>query len=281
MPRGSNLNPYHIGAFDSDSEVNAFIVSQGWYAFNQVAQPARLPVGGITYYNRTDGLLYMYSNNAWQAVGGANPTQVALNTAAIADFADELVTEQIEVTGDEAVRLTGDALCWEDLRTSGNWRKRGTDEPAEVVFRESRVFAFDNDEELGFTTQMSHMWAEGTDVHVHLHWTPAGRGVTESGKTVAWKLDIAVADIYGVFPSVTTYDLTDTCDGTDDKHQLAEATVVMSMTGKHISNVLIGRIYRDSTDTWVGTGTNCPILLEMDFHYQINTFGSEAEYSKL
>ncbi len=74
MPRGSNLNPYHIGDFDSDSAVNTFITTQGWYAFNQVAQPARMPIGGITYYNTTTNKLMMYADSGWVALTGGGGT---------------------------------------------------------------------------------------------------------------------------------------------------------------------------------------------------------------
>jgi len=170
---------------------------------------------------------------------------------------------------------------YDDLRLSGNWRKKGSNEPAEVTYNEARLFAFDNGEELGFTTQMPHGWKIGTNLDFHIHWTPGTRGVTESGKTVYWKAEFQVVGIGSNFGSPTIYTLHDTCDGVDDKHQLVDATASVDMSAiTSLSAVIIGRIYRDAGDNWVGVGNNCPILLEADFHYQMDTPGSREEYVK-
>jgi hypothetical protein len=53
----------------------------------------------------------------------------------------------------------------------------------------------------------------------------------------------------------------------------------MDATGKVQSSMLVCRIYRDSTsveDSFVDFAA----LLEVDFHYQINSFGSALEYAK-
>jgi hypothetical protein len=76
---------------------------------------------------------------------------------------------------------------------------------------------------------------------------------------------------------MATADLSDACDGTDHKHQMTPA-VTITGTSKNISSMLICNVKRTDTgadDTWAGTGSgDLPMILEIDFHYQIDTLGS-------
>lgn len=181
-----------------------------------------------------------------------------------------------------------DRPVWDDLRIvpsafdfAGNsdpaltsWQPGGAGAPA------YRVWEFGPADEAFFSAQLPHAYATGSDVKVHVHWTAGSRGVAESGKTVAWKLEASWANINGVFASGIRYDLTSTCDGINDK-QLMSADVVMSGVGKSISSTIMCRLLRDTGDTWAtNTATNCPILLEVDFHYPINTLGSRYSGAK-
>jgi hypothetical protein len=102
-------------------------------------------------------------------------------------------------------------------------------------------------------------------------------GNEENGATVGWKVDYTWANIDGTFGAVGTVDLSDACDGTDDKHQMTPS-VAITGTGKNISSMLLCTIKRTDTgtdDTWAGTASGqLPMLLEIDFHYQIDTLGS-------
>jgi hypothetical protein len=68
----------------------------------------------------------------------------------------------------------------------------------------------------------------------------------------------------------------------DHLHEMTpEATI--TGTGKGISSMLACRIFRgsDAQDTWVGTASgSLPLLLEVDFHYEIDTVGSRSSSSK-
>jgi hypothetical protein len=115
------------------------------------------------------------------------------------------------------------------------------------------------------------------------YFTAGPRGNEENGKTVGWKLDYTWANINGNFGSMATLDLSDACDGTDHKHQM---TPDVSITGTNmgISSMLICNIKRTDTgtdDTWVGTASGeLPMLLEIDFHYEIDTLGSRQISTK-
>lgn len=70
---------------------------------------------------------------------------------------------------------------------------------------------------------------------------------------------------------------------TDWKHQMTE-DVTITATDKHISSMLLCNLTRTDTgtdDTWAtNTSGNLPLILEVDFHYPIDTFGSRTSSSK-
>jgi len=130
---------------------------------------------------------------------------------------------------------------------------------------------------------MPHTYKEGTDLEFHIHWTPANRGVAESGNKVGWKVDYTIADVGGIFGASATVDLSDTCSGVNDKHELA-GSVTVSGAGLKVSHIIVLRIYRTDTgtdDTWAGTtNAQSPALLEFDIHFRKDTMGSRQEFIK-
>ena len=75
-------------------------------------------------------------------------------------------------------------------------------------------------------------------------------------------------------------DMTQACTGTNEYHEVSPATSEMAGTGLKISSMLFGRLYRDTGDTWVGTGSNGPALLQLDLHIQQDEMGSMEEWIK-
>jgi hypothetical protein len=177
---------------------------------------------------------------------------------------------------------------WDDLRivpgafefagasdpTLSNWQPGG----AGTTFK---VWKFLENDEVFFTCQLPHTYKQGTDIKAHLHWTPCDRGAAESGNDVDWRLDYTWANVDGTFGSSSTIAMLDTCDGTDDKHQMT-TTVTISGTGKEVSSMLVCRLYRDPVnDTWASIlVAESPALLEFDLHFEIDTMGSRTELTK-
>lgn len=177
---------------------------------------------------------------------------------------------------------------WDDMRiTPGSFDRPGGSDPAYVVYYPNggaigiALPEFAINDWVSFTIQLPHGYAEGEDIYVHLHWTPGARGVAENGHTVAWALDYTWANINGTFTDMQTIDLSDACDGTNHKHQKA-SDVVISGAGKTISSMLLCNLRRIATgDTWAtNTPGNLPMILEVDFHYPMNTQGSAIRTSK-
>lgn len=172
---------------------------------------------------------------------------------------------------------------WDDLRiTPGSFDRVGVSDPAIVVYApgggaNTYLYEFQLDDIASFTIQLPHGYKQGTDITCHVHWTPGARGNEENGATVGWKVDYSWANIDGNFGALATVDLSDTCDGTDHKHLMTPSGTITG-TSKEISSMLICNIKRTDTgtdDTWAGTASGqLPMILEIDFHYEIDTLGS-------
>jgi hypothetical protein len=180
-----------------------------------------------------------------------------------------------------------DIVYWEDVRiVPSAFDFAGNSDPVLVNYQAGgsgttfKLYEFDKLDEAFFLVQIPHGYKVGWDINVHIHWTPGLRGNEENGNSVAWKLDYSWANINGTFPASSTVDLTDTCDGTDHKHQMTP-DVAISGTGKNISSMLLCRIYRDNGDTWsTNTSGNLPLLLEIDFHVPMDSLGSRLLAAK-
>jgi hypothetical protein len=182
----------------------------------------------------------------------------------------------------------GNATTWDDIRIlPGSFDRPGISDPAMVPYvfsgTTTYLWEFGKDDIASFTLQMPHGHA-GTSIYAHVHWTPGNRGNEESGATVGWKVDWTWADKNGAFGAMQTADLQDVCDGTDHKHQISPEVIIGSGAGKGLSSMILCNIKRTDTgtdDAWASASSGeLPFLLEIDFHYEINTFGSRGISTK-
>ena len=158
----------------------------------------------------------------------------------------------------------------------GNWQITG----GTINFR---VLQFDLNDQIFFTCQLPHTYKEGTNLRCHVHWTPRALGAAHSGDAVGWKLDYSWANINGdPFPAESSVSMLDTCSGTNEFHEVSAGLTELDGTGKTISSMLVGRLYRDSTgDTWGDVShANSPALLQFDLHHEIDGQGSRLEWVK-
>jgi hypothetical protein len=185
---------------------------------------------------------------------------------------------------------------WDDLRFSAESSKLGgAKDPGFAVFLTDGgtpasqgvfIYWFDKatEEELFFAAQMPHSWKEGTDIEAHVHWV--GKTTAPgAGTDVCWGMEYTWANINSVFPATTLIYGDEQSNGatetiTANKHYLTELGTI-SGTGKTLSSMLICRVFRDAagvggTDDYDADAG----LLEIDFHYQVDSFGSKEEYVK-
>jgi hypothetical protein len=178
-------------------------------------------------------------------------------------------------------------VVYDDIRiNSGNISRPGGSDPAWRAYDvngggvSTYLLEFGLNKYGTFTVQIPHGYKTGQDIKVHLHWTAGANGAGEDTHMVGWKVQYSWANIEGAFPTMTTADLSDEVEGTNHLHQMTPEATIDGHTApaKGISSMLICNVIRTDTgadDTWVGTAAGAlPMLLEVDFHFPIDTIGS-------
>lgn len=175
---------------------------------------------------------------------------------------------------------TGTNPTWEDVRVSLNTRYSGNTQPGLSGFAGSAsllAYTFGGGsqmQEIFFEIQLPHLWAEGTSIKPHVHWSPSD---ANSGN-VTWYLEYTWANYGSVFPSSTTINATQAAAGTAFTSQIAGFSDITA-TGKKISSMIMCRLYRDPSQASDTYNSNA-FLLGFDIHIQISSLGSRLEYIK-
>lgn len=201
-------------------------------------------------------------------------------------------SDYVQIDGNGNLTLNGAATQWEDLRVEPVIKTTGTNDPTFTQWftngsgsRGVYLYNFSDDttanqKEVFFTAQFPHAWA-GTAISPHVHWIPNQAG---NSQRPVWGLEYNWADIgsaYGNTSIVYTTGLqpNDT-NLVQYRHYISEfADITPSSTQDGLSSIMNCRLFRysgNASDTFTGT---CG-LLYVDFHYEVNTFGSNEEYIK-
>jgi hypothetical protein len=239
----------------------------------------------VAYLENGNLLLSSWNGIAWIT---SNYGAMASYTGSEIRFGDS--TNYTAIESDGTLRFSGDATVWDDIRVvPGSFDRPGSSDPAIVSLAPSGsgtttwFWEFAKTNIASFSVQLPHSYKAGSDIYVHAHWTPGNRGNEENGATVGWKIDYTWASINGALGAMAELDLSDACDGTDWKHQMTPE-VAITGTDKGISSMLICNIKRTDTgtdDTWASsTSGQLPLLLEVDFHFEMDTFGSRLQGAK-
>jgi hypothetical protein len=108
--------------------------------------------------------------------------------------------------------------------------------------------------------------------------TPTG-GTLTAAPGVLWRMEYSMATIGGVYPTTTLIDAPGQITvGTPYKHILTSFSPI-TMVGMGISTMLSCRIYRNPGNA-VDTYGSVASAFEVDFHYEIDSFGSDQAASK-
>jgi hypothetical protein len=130
--------------------------------------------------------------------------------------------------------------------------------------------------EVFFTLQMPHSWKEGSDIYPHVHWVPeSDLGV---GEAVEWGLEYTWASIGSTFGDTTiiSSDVPEIPNPTTGTHELTRLGTIDG-SGETLSSMIVCRVFRDGvSDNYSGNAG----LMEIDFHYEIDTIGSRQEFIK-
>lgn len=170
--------------------------------------------------------------------------------------------------------------AWDDLRfpVSAVAVNKATSKPDQIeLLGLVRALGFDAtaSEAVTFWAQMPHDWRQGTAVETHVHWMPSG---TATGN-VYWELEYYIADIATTFSSLATVGATDYNDGTANMHRYCDLGSINMSTITGVSAMIGCRLLRQAGHA-VDTYGEDAGLIEVDFHYRRDGFGSDGEASK-
>lgn len=227
------------------------------------------PVKGLFAFFNTTKTFWFYDSTKWCEIIASNVNET-VKLGGVNDF--------IKIEPDGSIFLEGDATAFDDLRTPVLATVKSTSVPPDnIVFGSNMVaFGFDKakSEEVFFMVQIPHPYKEGSNIYPHVHWYPTDN----TTGNVVWKLEYTWANANNVFPSSTTLSVTTAAAGTAVTHQIASFSYIDG-TGKKISSMLVCRLYREggnAQDTYNADAG----LLEIDFHFEIDSFGSRVEFIK-
>jgi hypothetical protein len=134
---------------------------------------------------------------------------------------------------------------------------------------------------IAFQVQMPHGWVQYSSIKPHVHW----RKKTQGAGTVVWKFEYEFINVGDTFTDSLTPDEKYTtspltADNGDALIHLITPFTEIDMTGKRISTMALCRLSRVADDATNDTYAGVAQLLEFDIHYQVDSFGSNAEYIK-
>lgn len=170
---------------------------------------------------------------------------------------------------------------WEDFRVSLVGAVLGpTAVDLETFIQNTAAYAWSDttaNEAVHFTVQMPHSYKLETDIEAHIH-ANAGSS-TGSGNVEAILECTDLVDIDGTYPNATTvYNSVIAVDGTAYKQYYADFGDVDGSGATKVSALMQCRITRNVATA--GDVTTDFFFLDVDFHYQLDTPGSETEMAK-
>jgi hypothetical protein len=169
---------------------------------------------------------------------------------------------------------------WDDIRfpVSAVAINKAVSKPDQIkVLGNVHALGFDNTatEAVSFWCQMPHDWRRGTALHPHVHWIPSG---TATGN-VWWELEYYIAEQATTFSTLATVAATDYNDGTANMHRYCELASINMSSITGLSAMIGCRLIRRSDLAADNYGEDAG-LLEVDFHYRKDGFGSDTEETK-
>ncbi len=193
------------------------------------------------------------------------------------------------IEADGSLSYEGSATRFEDLRVPMSSTRRGAaEDPLYNKFRDDGSgsvgvfgswFRTNQTEDLFFEVQMPHGWKEGSNLYPHIHWSPK---TNTTGTKVRWGFEFVWVNVGDTFGNTTVTYAEDPIGATPTPtayQHVISAFPSIDGTGQTLSSMLVCRIFRDGThgnDTY----NDSALMLQFDFHYEIDADGSRLEYTK-
>ena len=195
----------------------------------------------------------------------------------------------VEIDSSGNLALKGDATVWDDMRvpfSAGLQPDSGSRAPTVIKVFDDGISSrgvyltcfedqgVNSEHEMYFAVQLPHSYKLGSDIEPHVHWIPTDDNTGD----VVWGLEYTWTSIDGIYPVTSIITTIGSARGTTNQHTMTDFTPIDG-TGKGISSMLTGRLFRNSSNV-SDTYGNGACLLEMDFHFEIDTMGSRTEHTK-
>jgi hypothetical protein len=192
--------------------------------------------------------------------------------------------DYIDVDEDGHMTFLNAATVFDDVRVPAqDLMVAGKNDPAKVVWLGNLIvqsFSATVMNELFFECQIPHGYKEGSTIYPHVHWRPLASA--ETAQRVRWGLEYVWQNIGEAAPVSTTTIYTSTTTPTENfignKHYISPFNGIDG-TGKTISSMLSCRIFRDAANS-IDDFTDAAGLMEIDFHVEMDTIGSNEEWIK-
>jgi len=266
------------------SSTKGFLAPQVALTATNAASPVTSPATGLMVFNTaTEGTSpYNVTPGYYYNAG----TPAAPNWAKVMK---EDLANGMTFQSDGSPILNGTATSFTDLVVNpATARNSGGTTPNWSQFVSTNIytwhFADGAIQEVNFSVQLPHGYKEGSTIYPHIHWAPSS--VAAALTRVRWVLEYQWVDLHGAFTATTATSAvgTEVVDGATEslvqyEHAITPIGTGIVGTGKKISSILMCRLYRDGGgvgDNFTGTAA----LLSIDFHYEIDTFGSRTEFTK-
>lgn len=185
-------------------------------------------------------------------------------------FGNDTDYVKIDVNGE--LTLVGGATVFKDQFVDGLAVKGGATDPPVFAAFQNGVWSnrFDDGATMSAhgTLEFQHDYKEGSNVEVHIHWSPS---TTNTGNC-RWGFEYTLAGMNGTYGATTTVYATQAGSGVVNKHQYL-TLASLSGSGITIGTVIAFRIFRDGAngaDTFTGNA----FLHRIAFHYESDRLGT-------
>jgi hypothetical protein len=189
-----------------------------------------------------------------------------------ANYADFLVssTGDLHIASPAQKTLVLDTVVYDDIVIAAMNLRGGGTPPDYVAFQNSIYAAsFKNastDIVYG-SFELPHTYKEGTDLELHLHWSPS---TVNTGNCV-FNFAYSIAAMAGTFGAEVVRTFTQAGSGTINKHQYVSADAVIPGGGTMtIGTIIVFALSRPTGDAFSGDA----FLHSVGCHYQVDTMGS-------
>ena len=175
------------------------------------------------------------------------------------------------------VDTTTPTFGWRDLRAEIRTRGVGSSDPNDATYRVNiKAYTFSVGDEAWIEFHIPHDYVDGTDIHLHFHWSHNSGSVT--GGSVTWGANVTYAKGHdqAAFPATVNPTLVANASTTQYRHLVSEVQLSASAPSAtqidtddlEPDGIILARVYLSANNMTASNGVPDPFLHEVDVHYQ-------------